>query len=309
MSRWIKKISLILYCSAVILCLSACSENNATVSGSQIFYVDSSETKLVSEGYEPVATNTVELVEEMIEQLGKAPESISCRRAKPENVQVLDYKIGEDKQLTLYFSEEYGQLTGISEILSRAAIVKTMCQIDEIDYVEFYVNGQPLMKSAEQPVGWMAATDFIDNTGAEMIFTQKINVCVYFANETGDKLKAVHLSVEFGGTKTQEAIVLEQLITGPKETLKDTYRTLPEGTIINKIITKDGICYVDFNSSFLEKLETVTEEVTIYSVVNSLVELSSVNQVQITVDGEVRKLYQSMDLSAVFERKLELIEE
>ena len=66
---------------------------------------------------------------------------------------------------------------------------------------------------------------------------------------------------------------------------------------------------MDFNAKFLEKLPSVTEEVAVYSVVNSLVELPNVSQVQITVGGEMKKVYQSLPLNVLLERKLELIEE
>ena len=85
--------------------------------------------------------------------------------------------------------------------------------------------------------------------------------------------------------------------------------TMSDQVKINQITTKDGICYVDFDAKFLEKLPSVTENVAVYSVVNSLVELPNVAQVQITVNGETKKVYQSIPLNTLLERKLELIEE
>ena len=105
-------------------------------------------------------------------------------------------------------------------------------------------------------------------------------------------------------------MVLERLIEGPYavEGLTGMMDTLPEGTVVNKVSTKDGVCYVDFNDKFLNKRSDVTEEATIYSIVNSLVELSNVNKVQITVNGETKKVYTSIDISGMLERNLEIIE-
>ncbi len=290
--------------------LTACTTQDVSVTlSSQIYYVTVDETRVVSEGYDAQEETTEALVEEFIAQLDRQPVNSAYRMAKPQNVQILDYSIGVDHQLTLFFSQEYSEMSGIAEILSRAAIVKTLCQIKDIDYIEFYVNGQPLMKSTEQPIGFMTAEDFIDNTGAETNYRQIAYVCVYYANESGDRLKEAHLRIEFEGTRTQEQLVMEQLINGPIPELTGMYPTLSENTAVNKITTSSGICYVDLNSSFLSKLSSVTEEVAVYSVVNSLVELSSVNQVQITIDGKERHLYQSIDISSLLERKLELIEE
>lgn len=60
----------------------------------------------------------------------------------------------------------------------------------------------------------------------------------------------------------------------------------PETKIIN-ILTKDGICYVNLDSSFLTVVNNVSTEVAVYSIVNSLVELDNINKVQILVNGEV----------------------
>ena len=293
-----------------MLFLTACSEQEVELTAShRIYYVNNSDTKLVSEGYEAKGESTGELLTELLERLAMPAENITYRVPLSESVQFLEYKLEENDQLTLYFGEGYSTLTGVGEILTRAAIVKTLCQVPGIEHIAFYVNGQPLMKTAEQPVGWMAASDFLDNTGAESDFAQVAYLTVYFANVYGDKLKEAHLKVEYVGNKTQEQLVLEMLIDGPIEELADMRPTLSEQVKINQITTKDGICYVDFDAKFLEKLPSVTENVAVYSVVNSLVELPNVAQVQITVNGETKKVYQSIPLNTLLERKLELIEE
>ena len=307
----IMKKYMIIFFSFIMLFLTACSEQEVELTTShRIYYVNSNDTKLVSEGYEPKAEATEELLVEFLERLKTPAENITYRAPLNEAVQFTEYKLEEnDDQLTLYFGEGYSTLTGVSEILTRAAIVKTLCQIPGVEHIAFYVNGQPLMKTAEQPVGWMAATDFLDNTGAETNFAQVTYLTVYYANIFGDKLKEAHLKVEYVGNKTQEQLVLEMLINGPIEEMDDMRTTMSENVKINQVTTKDGICYVDFNAKFLEKLPSVTEEVAVYSVVNSLIELPNVSQVQITVDGETKKVYQSLPLNVLLERKLELIEE
>ena len=300
----------ILVLSLIILIMTGCSQQEVELTAShRIYYVNNTDTKLVSEGYEPKGKTTDELVIELLNRLATPAENITYRAPLNETVQLSEYKLEENEQLTLYFTEGYSSLTGVGEILTRAAIVKTLCQIPGVEHVAFYVNGQPLMKTVEQPVGWMAASDFLDNTGAETNFAQVAYLTVYYANIYGDKLKEAHLKVEYIGNKTQEQLVLEMLINGPIEEMDNMRPTLSENVKINQVTTKDGICYVDFNSNFMDKPVTVTENVAVYSVVNSLVELPNVAQVQITVDGETKKVYQSIPLNTLLERKLELIEE
>ena len=59
----------------------------------------------------------------------------------------------------------------------------------------------------------------------------------------------------------------------------------------------------------MTKQGNVTPEVTIYSIVNSLVELSGVNKVQISVNGSTDVIYmETVPLSQVFERNLEIMD-
>jgi len=86
-------------------------------------------------------------------------------------------------------------------------------------------------------------------------------------------------------------------------------KSIPDGTELNKITTKDGICYVDFNDKFMAHIPEVNDEVIIYSVVNSLVELSSINKVKFTINGETKKNYgDKIPFDGLFERNLEIVE-
>ena len=156
----------------------------------------------------------------------------------------------------------------------------------------------------------MKAGDFIDNTADSEYYTQSASVSVYFANEDGTALRESHRQVLYNGNITIEQLVIEQLIGGPieQESAAGMYATIPAGTQLSKINTKDGICYVDLNEKFLEKLDGVQEQVVLYSIVNSLVELPNVNKVQIRIGGELRKTYQSVEMPEMFERNLDLIE-
>ena len=71
---------------------------------------------------------------------------------------------------------------------------------------------------------------------------------------------------------------------------------------------RDGTCYVNLDGNFSNQIYNVTPEVTIYAITNSLVELSNVNKVQISINGETNINYrENISLSAVFERNLDLV--
>ena len=73
---------------------------------------------------------------------------------------------------------------------------------------------------------------------------------------------------------------------------------------------KDNICYVNFDEGFLNTTYPVEPKITIYSIVNSIVEGGGASQVQILVNGETDVKYQgSISLSKPFSRDLDMIEE
>jgi len=305
------KLLLCLFCLSLVLtgCGSSANDNIKEAENSyKIYYVSSSEDKLVSEDYVAKEEETNKLIAELLKQLNNVPDGTALKKPIPDSVD-LKSKSLKDGVLTLDFSESYHQLTGISEILRRASVVKTLCQIKEVKKVEYRVENQPLMYSELNPVGAMSADDFIDNTGGETTYYQTVQISLYYTNADGKKLYQTRHNVEFDGTISLEELVIRQLMAGPLDNDK-LAPVMPPGTKLNKVTFKDGICYVDFSKEFLEGREGVSDEVIVYSVVNSLSEISSVTKVQFFIDGKPVSSYrETIPIDLPVERKLDIIAE
>ena len=293
----------------MVFILGGCGRGEPFVqeASNQLYFIDKAVIQLVSEGYEVSGKTTEEQVAEYIQALDTEPKNEDYEKSKPISVVINVFVIGKNSQVTLHFDSSYYEVTGVKEVLMRAAIVKTLCQADGIDAVEFYINGQPLIGSLGKPLGLMSEEDFIDNTGAKTNYYQYVYSTLYFANEAGNALVESNLKIPYDGTISTEQVIIEQLIMGPIE--EGMKRTLSEKTKLLKVSTKEGICTLDFNKEFLKEVDGVLGEVSLYSIVNSLVELPHIYRVQFTVQGEVQKQFQnSIPLSGQFERKLELLE-
>lgn len=305
------KLLLCLFCLSLALtgCGSSANDNIKEAENSyKIYYVSSSEDKLVSEDYVAKEEETNKLIGELIKQFNNVPDGTALKKPIPDSVD-LKSKSLKDGVLTLDFSESYHQLTGVSEILRRASVVKTLCQIKEVKKVEYRVENQPLMYSELNPVGAMSADDFIDNTGGETTYYQTVQISLYYTNADGKKLYQTRHNVEFDGTISLEELVIRQLMAGPLDNDK-LAPVMPPGTKLNKVTFKDGICYVDFSKEFLEGREGVSDEVIVYSVVNSLSEISSVTKVQFFIDGKPVSSYrETIPIDLPVERKLDIIAE
>lgn len=281
--------------------------------GYVIYYLNNEETKLVSEAYQPKEESVEGLANEFLKLLlEQKPSEFTLKKALPDFVSANLELDAENEQLTLNLDSGYLKLNGATEILCRGAIVKTFCQIDGIDYVQFVVDGQPLTDSNNSPIGFMRGSDFIDNTGGETKYEQNSTVLLYFADPDGKHLVETRVKIKYDGTLPIEQLIIGQLIRGPYSITgvkkSEMQPTIPEGTVLNKVTAKDGICYVDFNSAFLNGTENVSNAAVIYSVVNSLAEISSINRVQFSIDGEKVSLYrEDIEFDVQFERNLDII--
>lgn len=205
------------------------------------------------------------------------------------------------------FDEHYKEMDTVREVLMRAAIVRTVTQVPEISLVSFTVQGEPLTDSNGNAIGMMPADLFIDNAGNEINAYEKVNLHLYFANEDGTGLvEENRRNVVYSSNISLEKLVVEKLIEGPMA--EGAYPTVNPQTKIVSVSIKDGICYVNLNEDFLNQPYQVGADVTIYSITNSLVELSNVNKVQISINGETNISYrEKVNLGGIFERNLDLL--
>lgn len=290
------------------------NKNNSETSKYKIYYLNNSQNQLVSEGYDLQGITAAQQLRELVEALNTmTPKDLTYRKALPDNVVLTVEPNVQKGQLTVLLDSNYKMLTGSSEVLCRAAIVKTLCQVDGVEYVQFLVDGQPLTNSSDVPIGFMTAEDFIDNTGGETKYEQNALVTLFFANEAGNRLKETYVNITYTGTIPIEQLVIEQLIKGPESISgveeNHLFRCVSKNTKLVRVTVKDDVCYADFDAELLNKPMGITDEAVVYSIVNTLVELPEINKVQFTINGQkVAAFTEGMEFDISFERNLDIVE-
>ena len=123
---------------------------------------------------------------------------------------------------------------------------------------------------------------------------------LYFTNKNGDKLVAEQRSVRYRRNLPKATVVLEQLARGPLE--KGHYPTIPENSEVLSLTRANGICYVDYNSVFQDYALDVSEQVAVYSVVNTLIAATDMDKVEISIEGNKEVTFgQNMQLYKFYE--------
>lgn len=298
-----KKLLWIFCCVLSCLGLVACGQPEPTGENIyQVYVVSNSETKVETHSYAMQATDSLAMLDELIECLSTQPDKLEYKVPFAMGFEILSMDLKESK-LILNVDGAYMNMPATTEVLVRAAIVRTLTQHPDVKYVGITVEGQELFDQTGEVVGLMSAETFINNDGNEINTYEPTRVKLYFANATGDKLIGAYREKYYSTNVPLERFVVEELIAGPSGKVEGLYPTINREVKIISVMTKDGICYVNLDASFLTVVNNVSTEISIYSIVNSLVELSTVNKVQILINGEVPESFGS----AAFERNLDCV--
>lgn len=304
-----KKISFFGVIVLALLLLGGCGKDADAESDYYIYYMNKDKTKIVMQPYElktDADASTEVLIEEMLDVLATDVDSVEYVKPIPKGVEVESFQL-EGSQLSLYWNDSYSQMSVSDEVLCRAAVVKTMAQLPGVTCVSFYVGDAPLTNSKGALVGLMTAESFVENPGEQINAIQSTVLHLYFANETGDALVEEDREVQYSSNVSMEKLVVEHLIKGPETPgLKGT---IPSGTNLINVSTTNGVCYVNFDEGFYNQNYEIQEAIVIYSIVNSLSELSNINKVQISVNGNSNGVYRdTFGLDKQYERKLDYVQ-
>ena len=299
----IRKIWFVMLLAAGILLLGACGQKEkAKENVYQVYYVSNSETRVEMHAVEMTTSEPEEQLKELMRCLSTNPEKLEYKAPFAMGFQVLNTELKEGS-LVINVDAAYRELPVHTEVLVRAAIVRTLTQLPEVKLIMIMVEGEQFIDSKGNAVGWMNAEQFINNDGNEINTYEMVRVKLYFANESGSKLIGAYREKHYSTNTLLERFVVEELIAGPSGQVDGLYPCVNPGTKVINVTTKDGICYVNLDENFLTVVNNVSTDVSVYAITNSLVELSNINKVQILINGEVPSQFST----STFERNLDIV--
>lgn len=280
---------------------SGCGKKE-TESKYKIYYVNEEQGEVLAESFVPSEETTQTMLEEMTEKLNK--KNAEGHTLLPENIEIQSC-VDDDGMIRVDFNQEYHDLNPVDEVLLRASIVKDYVQIPNIYLVTITAEGTPIVDSQGQEIGAMSLDSFLENTGKEIMAYQYKELNLYFTNEEGNQLVPEARQVYYNGNTPIEKVIVEQLLRGPGES--GHYATLPSDTRIVGVSVADGIAYVNLGKQFVDEALPVDAQISIYSIVNSLIDAGNVSQVQISINGDTSLLFKDkVDMNQLFQVNHEL---
>ena len=273
-----------LYSMILGLALSALLLGCARETGEKVilYYLNPDANGLMQETYVCQEQQGLAMVDEVVAKLKQPTDDGLSGRIPPE-VEIQSYQL-EDGILEFHFDKKYQKMNTSTEVLFRAGLVQTMVQLPDVSYVTFFVGEEQMTDSSGNVLGMMKTDDFLQNVGSSLKSYQTATLNLYFANKEGTQLSLeTRDSVHYTANTSIEKLVVETLMKGT--TSDQRSNTIASSVNLIGVTVRDGICYVNFDSTFLTAGYDQAPEVTIYSIVNSIVSNGTVKQVQILVDG------------------------
>lgn len=212
----------------------------------------------------------------------------------PKDMKVLAAAASNDT-VTVQLGGAYADLSGIQATVADACLAKTLLSHTGAEKVLLTVSDEAgetvrTRKIAESDLLLYDDSSDISSTS----FT------LHFTDEHARYLISERRTVPYVSDGELPKYIVTQLIAGPET--NGLQKTLPKGTRLLDINVDSGICAVDFSADFLNnRPQTAAEErITLLSVVNTLTELDSIEQVQFYVEGRRQERFSFLDLTGTF---------
>jgi germination protein M len=188
-----------------------------------------------------------------------------------------------DKEVRkVYKSKIQKPLTLMLFIVFLSAITMGCGAVDSLSSLKARFSGSEEELVIEEPLegDWLLETD-------GDLFGETKDIVLYFSNEDGSSLVAEQRTIP--KVEGIARATINELIAGPHPE-SGLQSTIPAGTVLKDInIRPEGLAIVDFSSELVSNFmgDSNAETLAVYSIVNTLTQFDTVNEVQILVDGEV----------------------
>ena len=298
-----KIISLLLASAMLIIMLSSCGDNSLKYSA-KLYFVNTDMTELVQETREITIPENLSVAECVVNEILTGPKNPEYKAIIPKAAKLNDVNVAGNLVI-VDFSEEVYPETEADSLLLSTSILRTLTEITGITRVLITVDGGDFEISEGNSIGIMNKDDIVYDTTPEV--KQQQFISLYFADESASELVEETRKITINEKEKIEMQVLKELLKGPEN--KDLNRTIPAETKILSVETKEQVCFVNLSQEFISRHTggTMSEQLTIYSIVNTLTSLEGIEKVQFLIEGQKNESFIHMLINEPFVRDGSLI--
>lgn len=251
----------------------------------RLYFSDANGRYLVSKDVTLTLENQESIPATIIERLIDGPTESGQYAVIPEGTELLDIEVDDKGLCTVNFSSEFVFNKPTTELMERMtifAVVNALTELKTVNEVLFLTDGEPIGQYVYLDLSEPLVRD--DNIMTVVRTDQgETDGTIYVKGPTGN-LAAIPVGLAVGDDSMAPERLMIKLLQFTDSNGYDN--PLPTGLAIQQIWLGQGICYVDFNSNFLQcagDLEAETNAV--HCVVETLTSLTGVEGVSISVNG------------------------
>lgn len=287
--------------AAVILTITLCTgDRTKNRYDAALYFYNEQETAIEAESRTIRYTDKQELAELIVGELIKGPESAKRRRVISPDAKLLSVSGVEDGDVVVNLSKEFQTGDKKDDVLSIYSIVKSLCAVRGIHSVKVVADGADILSEDGSIIGFLTDQDI--NLSTDTYNSEMREVTLYFPLNDGGGLGREIRSIRVTDQQPLAQYVINELIKGPQT--EGLYASMSGETKIHSVEIMNGICFVNFTESFIEKNagSAEREKLTIASIADSLTELENIDRVQLLIDGMRVSDFGSINIFGMFAR-------
>ena len=303
-----KKMALFFIIISLIL-LSACTapwdhtESEKQYDG-YIYYLNQDRNDLRTKGFGFENMRGQALADAIADKLAASPDDAHVSPL-PDGV-FIEKVLLENDEVKVTFNKLFEQVDEREKTLCRAAVVKSFTQIPEANYVSFYIGEELMEDDSGNAYEKLTANDYLIVSAKDI--EQEQILTLYYGDQEGSHLAKESVPASVAVDQNIIRIIIERLIEGPA--YEEETSLISDDTTLLSVSVSDDTAYINLSGAFSDTASTVSPELTVYSIVNSVLDNTSLKKVQILVDGEAPASFGGqMDLRFPLEIKRSLIKE
>ncbi len=225
------------------------------------------------------------LAEYVIEELIKYTGADGVRTAMPNNTKLLSVEV-KNGVCTVDFSDEFvanRPVTAAEQRLTVYSVVNSLCDLENIDAVEFRIEG----KKSNSGYEYIDISDKFTAFNDIVYYPRedsKLFATIYLRSDETDKMVRTPVIIDKDPEITTEENIVRYILS--HSDISGYERLLPAAVQLLSIETINGICTIDLTETMLAGGAAKVDTIASSAIAAAVIDSGAVQQVNITVEGE-----------------------